>query len=153
MSEELRAAAWVAETVPVSITEDADGYGRRPGQTDLERLLEDARTLSPVGIERVAGGWDRHGGARLHEAEKVALHDVEANGRTHEWDDLRNRLLGLTERGEPLVAWRAEHGPVGHKAEDALLAAALALTVADVLDRSHRETLVRPMGEALPWLL
>lgn len=132
---------------------DVDAYGPRPGQTQLERLLEDARTLSPAGIERVADGWDRHGGARVHEAEQAALHDIEAAGRTQEWHDLRTRLLGLTERGEPLVAWRAEHGPVGHKAEDALLAAALALTTADVIDREHRDALVRPMGEALPWLL
>ncbi|HEX6538223.1 MAG TPA: hypothetical protein VF155_03475 [Candidatus Dormibacteraeota bacterium] len=137
----------------MSATDDLDGYGPRAGQTPLDRLLEDARTLSPAGIERVAGGWDRHGGDNLHEAQQAALRGIEATGRGGQWDELRNRLLGLTERGEPLVAWREEHGPIGHKAEDALLAAALALTAADVLDREHRAALVRPMGEALPWLL
>ena len=65
---------------------------------------------------------------------------------------LRNQILGLTERGQPLVAWRAEHGPVGHKAEEALLAAALAITAGDALG-PQRATLLRPMAEALPWLL
>ena len=133
---------------------DRDGYGPRPDQTQLQRLLEDCRTLSPAGVERVASGWDKRGEAgAFHEAEAAALKAVEAENRGPEWDRLRNELLGLTERGEPLVAWRREHGEVGHKAEDALLAAALALVAGSDLDRQHRETLRRPMGEALPWLL
>lgn len=132
---------------------DTEGYGARLGQTPLERLLEDCRTLSPAGVERVAQGWEQHGGdGPLHEAEQAALHAIEAARRGSQWDALRNRLLGLTERGQPLVAWRIEHGPTGHKAEDALLAAALALTAGDALDARHRTTLLRPMSEALPWL-
>jgi hypothetical protein len=106
---------------------DADGYGPRPGQSPIERLLEDCRTLSPAGIERVAAGWDGRDAGSFHDAEQAALRAVEQAGRRSQWDQLRNTLLGLTERGEPLVPWRREHGPVGHKAEDALLAAALAL--------------------------
>jgi hypothetical protein len=132
---------------------DSDGYGARPDQTPVERLLEDSRTLSPAGIERIAAGWDGHRQrAAFHEAEKAALHAVEAGGHTTEWDALRNQLLGLTERGEPMVAWRQEHGDVGHKAEDALLAAALALTAGAGVARHHAETLVGPMSDALPWL-
>jgi len=41
----------------------------------------------------------------------------------------------------------------GHHAEAAALGAALALHAAGYLDRAHFETLVRPMAEALPWLL
>ena len=109
--------------------------------------------MSPAGVERVAQGWEhRAGDGGVREAEQAALRAVEATGRSSEWDDLRNRLLGLTERGEPLVAWRAEHGPTGHKAEDALMAAALALTAGDALDAGHRAALLRPMSEALPWL-
>jgi hypothetical protein len=137
----------------VTVSEDADGYGPRPRQTQLERLLEDARTLSPAGVERVAAGWDAHGGARLKHSEQAALRVVEETGRGPQWDELRNRLLGLTERGEPLVAWRAAHGPIGHKAEDALLTAALAITTGETLDHADREALLRPMAEALPWLL
>jgi hypothetical protein len=134
---------------------DVEGYGQRPGQTALERLLEDSRTLSPAGIERVAGGWDQYARdhARYHEAEREALRVIEAADLGDEWDRVRNELLGLTERGSALVSWRAEHGEVGHKAEDALLGAALALTAETRLDAGHRETLVRPMAEALPWLL
>jgi len=136
---------------------DPDGYGARAGQTPLDRLMEDCRTLSPAGIERVAHGWARFGEGEHHAAytaaERAALHLLEQSGRTPEWDDLRNRLLGLTERGTPLVAWRQEHGDTGHRAERALLGAALALLAVPDLDRVHREALLRPMGEALPWLL
>jgi hypothetical protein len=132
---------------------DTEGYGVRPEQTQLERLLEDCRTLSPAGVERVARGWEQFGGdGAIHDAEQAALRAIEASGRGAAWDELRNRLLGLTERGEALVAWRMEHGPTGHKAEDALLAAALAVTAAELLDAEHRTTLLRPMAEALPWL-
>jgi hypothetical protein len=133
---------------------DTEGYGPRPGQTPIERLLEDCRTLSPSGIERVAEGWQQRGPEEAFvQAEQRALHALERSGQGGRWDALRNELLGLTERGTSLVAWRAEHGQVGHQAEDALLAAALALTAGDDLDRAHREILLRPMARALPWLL
>jgi len=133
---------------------DVEGYGQRPGQTPIERLIEDSRTLSPAGIERVAAGWHEHGGTqRYHEAEKAALHALEMSDLGEAWDDLRNRLLGLTERGNALISWRLEHGATGHRAEDALLGAALALTAEQTLDRADRGVLVRPMAEALPWLL
>lgn len=135
---------------------DIEGYGQRPGQTAIDRLLEDSRTLSPAGIERVAAGWDRYGDAdhaRYHDAEGAALHEIETADRGNQWDEMRNQILGLTERGAPLVSWRIEHGDVGHKAENALLGAALALTAGRGLDQHHRETLLRPMAEALPWLL
>jgi hypothetical protein len=136
---------------------DADGYGPRPGQDSIDRLLEDCRTLAPSGIERVAAGWRRYveegGSGPYHEAERAALRTLESTSRIGRWDELRNQLLGLTERGVPLVAWRQEHGEVGHRAESALLGAALGLVVGPDLDRSRRQTLVRPMAEALPWLL
>jgi hypothetical protein len=136
---------------------DRDGYGPRPGQNDIDRLLEDARTLSPLGVERAAEGWTRHAGggdhASWHEAERAALHVLETSRRVGEWDELRNRLLGLTEKGDALVAWRLEHGGVGHSAERSLLGAALALLAGDGLDRGHARVLKAPMGEALPWLI
>ena len=135
---------------------DTEGYGPRPGQSDLERLLEDCRTLSPLGVERVAKGWDRFASGPLnteyHEAEQTALHVVESSGRIEEWDRVRSEILGLTEFGQPLVAWRVEHGEVGHKAENALLGAALALVAGRDLDPRHRQILLRPMADALPWL-
>jgi hypothetical protein len=110
---------------------DRDGYGAREGQSDIERLLEDARTLSPLGVERAAQGWQQHAGggthAPWHEAERAALHALERTRRTQEWDDLRNLVLGLTEHRGALIAWRLEHGETGHRAERALLGAALAL--------------------------
>jgi len=132
---------------------DSDGYGARQGQTPIERLIEDCRTLSPAGIERIAAGWDaNHHHEAFHSAEKAALHTIEAQGKGSDWDVLRNQLLGLTERGTPLISWRLEHGAVGHKAEDALIAAALALSAGSGLPRHDAETLIAPMSEALPWL-
>ena len=151
MAAGLRAAWPLPDTLRMA--EDADGYGPRPGQSEIDRLLEDSRTLSPVGVERVATGWDRHSDGVLREAETQAIRTLQDAGRAQEWDDLRGRILGLTEQGEPLVAWRFEHGPVGDKAEAALIAAALGLTAGDTLDRKHRAALLRPMAEALPWLL
>jgi hypothetical protein len=135
------------------VSVDSDGYGRRPNQPAVERLVEDCRTLGPAGIERIAAAWDRRSPDRYKDAEREALHLVESKGRTAAWDELRNRLLGLTESGVALVAWRAEHGDVGHKAEDALLGAALALVAFPDLDFRHYETLVAALASSLPWLL
>ena len=68
-----------------------------------------------------------------------------------EWDELRNRILDLTERHAALVAWRDEHGEVGHRAEDALLGAALALTARPDLDGT-RGPAAWAMSATLPWL-
>lgn len=137
---------------------DRDGYGARPGQDHIDRLLEDARTLSPLGVERAAQGWVEHAGKGAHpawhEAERAALHALETAKplRSPEWDELRNRILGLTESRSALVAWKVEHGETGHHAEDALLGAALALLAGASLDAEHHRVLTAPMAEALPWL-
>jgi hypothetical protein len=135
---------------------DDDGYGPRQGQSDIDRLLEDARTLSPLGIERAAQGWVRHSDSGAHkawnEAEQAAQEALRKEGRAPAWDELRGRLLGLTEREGALVAWRQEHGEIGHHAESALLGAALALLARPGLDAPHTRTLLAPMAEALPWL-
>jgi len=134
---------------------DAEGYGAK--DQGLDRLIADARVLSPAGIERVAWGWDRHEDPRImerfHEAERAALRVLEKNNRGPQWDEVRQRILDLTEGRSSLEDWKAEHGDVGHKGERALLAAALAILARDKLDREHYATLVRPMSEALPWLL
>jgi hypothetical protein len=138
------------------MTIDREGYGPREGQSDIDRLLEDARTLSPLGVERAAQGWVSHAGAGAHEswheAEQAALHVIETTLRAMAWDELRNRILGLTENKGSLVAWRQEHGETGHHAESALLGAALALMAQPQLDKTHRAVLLAPMAEALPWL-
>jgi len=134
---------------------DAEGYGAK--DQGFDRLIGDARVLSPAGIERVAWGWDRHEDPRImerfHEAERAALRVLEKNNRGPQWDEARKRILDLTEGRSSLEDWKAEHGDVGHKGERALLAAALAILARDKLDREHYATLVRPMSEALPWLL
>jgi hypothetical protein len=136
---------------------DAEGYGYRPGDEGLERMLADAHVLSPAGIERAAWGWDRHEDPallqRFHDAERVGLRVLEQGDRTPAWDDARKRILDLTEGRSSLVSWKAEHGEVGHKAERALLGAALALLTRDKLTHEQYVTLVRPLAEALPWLL
>jgi hypothetical protein len=135
---------------------DADGYGYKPDEKGPARLLEDLRTFSPLGIERAAAGWDEHAARRIdrfRDAERTAMRDLEEADMTATWDDLRRLILDLTEGRASLVAWRAEHGDTGHRAEDATMGAALGLLARDKIDRKAYETLVRPLAEALPWLL
>lgn len=135
---------------------DAEGYGFPEHKRTIARLMEDVRILSPAGVERVAQGWDEHVGETglpaFREAEKAALHAIEQADRGAAWDEVRRTLFGLTESGAALISWRAEHGDMGHKAENAAFAAALGL-LADGLIGRQQETLLRPMAEALPWLL
>ncbi len=135
---------------------DAEGYGYPEHQRTIARLMEDVRVLSPSGVERVATGWDEHVGDKglpaFREAEKAALHAIEKADRGPAWDEVRRTLFGLTESGQALISWRAEHGELGHKAESAAFAAALGL-LADGISKEQQATLLRPMAEALPWLL
>ena len=123
----------------------------------VERLLSDLRVMSGAGIERAAWGWARHGGEagleRYREAERAAVHLLEAEGRGEAWESLRRQILDLTEGRGSLVAWRAEHGPAGHGAEQAALGAGLGLLAGAGLDRDDLIFLLHPMDEALPWLL
>ena len=136
---------------------DAEGYGFPEHQPTLARLMEDIRVLSPAGVERVARGWDLHVGTKglteFQEAEKVATHAIEQADRGPAWDQVRSSLFGLTESGDALVSWKAEHGDVGHKAEQAAFAAALGLVASNLVSKAQSAILMRPMAEALPWLL
>ncbi len=136
---------------------DADGYGFPEHQPTLARLIEDIRVLSPAGVERVAHGWDLHVGTRglkeFQVAEKAALHAIEQADRGPAWDQVRSSLFGLTESGDALVSWKAEHGDIGHKSEQAAFAAALGLVASNLISKEQAATLMRAMAEALPWLL
>lgn len=136
---------------------DAEGYGFPEHERSLRRLIEDIRVLSPAGVERAAQGWDRH--ARLgnmtamEEAEKAAVAAIEKADRGPAWDEVRRNLFGLTESGAALVSWKAEHGDHGHKAESAAFMAALGLVAGSLISKEQAKTLMRPLSEALPWLL
>jgi hypothetical protein len=136
---------------------DAEGYGFPEHQRTLARLMDDIRVLSPAGVERAATGWDTHVGKdglpALHAAEKAAVHAIEQADRGAAWDEVRRSLFGLTESGGALISWKAEHGEVGHKAENAAFAAALGLVAGGLISDEQVATLMRPMAEALPWLL
>jgi hypothetical protein len=136
---------------------DAEGYGFPEHKRTIARLMEDVRILSPAGVERVAQGWDEHvgesGRGAFREAEKAALHAIEQADRGAAWDEVRRTLFGLTESGAALISWRAEHGDLGHKAENAAFAAALGLLADGLISKPQQEALLRPMAEALPWLL
>lgn len=136
---------------------DAEGYGFPEHDRTLSRLIDDLRVMGPAGVERAAEGWNRHAAghahAAFHEAEKSATHAVEQNNRGEAWGELRRSLFGMTESGQALVSWKVEHGDVGHSAEDAAFAAALGLVAAEYINAEQFNTLVRPMAEALPWLL
>jgi hypothetical protein len=139
------------------VSVDAEGYGFPEHQRTLARLMDDVRVLSPAGVERAAMGWDRHVGKHglqaLRDAEKAALEAIEKADRGPAWDEVRRNLFGLTESGVALVSWKAEHGDVGHKAEDAAFMAALGLVAGSLISKEQAATLMRPMAEALPWLL
>jgi len=135
---------------------DAEGYGFPEHQRTLSRLIDDIRVLSPAGVERAAQGWDRHAGmheGEMHAAEKAALHAIEQSDRGPAWDEVRRNVFGLTESGQALVSWKAEHGDTGHKGEQAAFMAALGLVAGNLIRKHEFNTLVRPMSEALPWLL
>ncbi len=135
---------------------DAEGYGFPEHQRTLSRLIDDIRVLSPAGVERAAQGWDRHARmhqAEMHEAEKAAVHAIETADRGPAWDEVRRNLFGLTESGQALVSWKAEHGDVGHKGEQAAFMAALGLVAGNLIPKEQFNVLVRPLAEALPWLL
>lgn len=136
---------------------DAEGYGFPEHQKTLSRLIDDIRVLGPAGVERAAQGWDRHarlqGLQSIHEAEKAAVHAIEKADRGPAWDEVRRNLFGLTESGGALVSWKAEHGDIGHKAEDAAFMAALGLVAGNLIGKEQANALLRPMSEALPWLV
>jgi hypothetical protein len=137
---------------------DLEGYGYTATDRGINRLLDDCRTLSPAGIERAAWGWDRHEKDphlmdRLRSGEKEAERAIDSSGRKGEWDNAIRAILDLTEGRKSLVSWKAEHGQVGHKAERAALAAGLAVTARDLIPHETYAILVRPLAEALPWLL
>src|SRR5256886_13017335 len=136
---------------------DPEGYGYGPHEAGSDRLLTGAGRLSPAGIERAAWGWDRHEDPtamqRFRDGERAALRMLEQANRAQPWDDAKKRILDLTEARTSLVSWKAEHGDVGHKAERALLGAALGILTRDRLSHEQYVTLGRPISEALPWLL
>lgn len=136
---------------------DRDGYGYPATERGIDRLMTDTRTLSPAGIERVAWGWDRHEDPRelerFREGEKAALKAIESANRGPEWEQVRRTVLDLTEGRSSLVSWRVEHGDIGHKAERAMLGAALGIVARDRISHDQYRSLVRAMAEALPWLL
>lgn len=136
---------------------DAEGYGFPEHQKTISRLIEDIRILSPSGVERAAQGWDRHarlhGLEEMHKAEKAAVHAIEQADRGAAWDEVRRNLFGLTESGGALISWKAEHGEIGHKAEDAAFMAALGIVAGHLITKDQQATLQRPLSEALPWLL
>ncbi|HEV3232388.1 MAG TPA: hypothetical protein VG245_09050 [Candidatus Dormibacteraeota bacterium] len=136
---------------------DRDGYGYGSDDHGVPRLLEDLRTLSPAGIERIAAGWQRieEVGAldRFHDAERAALRALEEADLGPRWDEVKRQVLDLTEGRSSLVAWRAEHGEIGHRAEAAALGAVLALVATGRISGEDLRALVEPMAESLPWLL
>ena len=67
--------------------------------------------------------------------------------------EFRRKLFGLTESAGALINWKARHGQLGHKAENAAFGAALGLFSREHLTREQYASLVEPMAEALPWLL
>jgi hypothetical protein len=130
-------------------------HQHQTGADAISRLESDLRTFSPAGIDRVAWGWRQHEADPevFLSAERAAIHAIEAADRGPLWADLRRTLTDLMDGGGSLLSWKEEHGPVSHTAERAVYGAALALLAGDQLTHGQYVELVRPLAEALPWLL
>jgi hypothetical protein len=128
-------------------------YG--PNSTQVERLLSDARVLGPSGIERIA--WARRHlflpAGQAEAAEGEAHRAVSAAGLERAWEAAEADLRGMVEGHHAQQSWQAEDPAVDRTAEDAALNAILALVVKDELGHDEYRTLVKPMADALPWLL
>jgi hypothetical protein len=130
--------------------------GQGASSERLRRLLDDSRVLGPSGIERIAWGWRRHAADGLAEVDQAAGRAREAlreAGREEAWQALEREVRAMTEGHHAASAWQAEAEGAGRTAEDATLHAALALLAEDLVDHSSYRALVKPMSEALPWLL
>ncbi|MBO0704034.1 MAG: hypothetical protein J2P39_01820 [Candidatus Dormibacteraeota bacterium] len=128
-------------------------YG--PNSTQVERLLSDARVLGPSGIERIA--WARRHlilpAGQAEAAEVEARGVVSAAGLERAWEAAESDLRGMVEGHYAQQSWQAEDPVVDRTAEDAALNAILALVVKEELGRDEYRALVKPMADALPWLL
>jgi hypothetical protein len=134
---------------------DLDGYGFDSADP-FARLTEDVRVLAPSGIERISDAFKQLAQgerAGAYAAATVrATEALENSGRIREYDKFVETLFGLTESATALVDWAAEHGDAGHRAEQALRGAALALAAGDLVDADTRRVLTAPAADALPWL-
>src|SRR2546426_55390 len=95
----------------------------------------------------------------VHERDTASPHQGRIRGassradRGHAWQESRRSIFDMTEGRRALASWQYEHGDIGHKAERAAYGAALGIFARDRLKHDQYVTLVRPMAEALPWLL
>jgi hypothetical protein len=137
------------------MTGDALGAQYGPNSPQVERLLSDARVLGPSGIERIA--WARRHrvlpAGQAEAAEEEARRALAAAGLDGAWEAAESDLRGMIEGHYAQQSWQAEDPVVDRPAEDAALNAILALVVQSELGHQEYQTLVKPMAEALPWLL
>ncbi|HZV50237.1 MAG TPA: hypothetical protein VFD49_10775 [Candidatus Dormibacteraeota bacterium] len=118
----------------------------------IQRLLADARVLGPSGIERVAWGWRRYARSELDACDHACARAetaIRSAGLLPALETAEEELRQITHGQE----WRAEDPATGRTAAEAARRAALALMGRDWLSHEEYRTLVKPMSEALPWLL
>ncbi len=115
----------------------------------VKRLVDDARVMGPSSIERVVWGWRRYGQA-TEDAHRRALEVV---GEDPAWQEAEHAIRSMTEGHSAMEVWRATDEETGRTAEEAALHAALALVARGRISKEDYHALVKPMAEALPWLL
>jgi hypothetical protein len=118
----------------------------------IQRLLSDARVMGPSGIERVAWGWRRYAQPELSSCDQACMRaeeKIRSAGLQPALEAAEQELRQVTHGQE----WQAEDQLTGRTAAEAARRAALALIARDWLSHEEYRTLVKPMSEALPWLL
>ncbi|HLH71394.1 MAG TPA: hypothetical protein VKY90_20820 [Candidatus Dormibacteraeota bacterium] len=127
--------------------------GNVPRHPDgIQRLLSDTRVLGPSGIERVAWGWRRYARSELDACDHAcakAEAAIRSAGLQPALQAAEQELRQVTHGQE----WQAEDQLTGRTAAEAARRAALALIAQDWLSHGEYRALVKPMSEALPWLL
>ncbi|GAC1652631.1 MAG: hypothetical protein NVS9B1_00450 [Candidatus Dormibacteraceae bacterium] len=113
--------------------------------SDVERLLEDLRTIGPIGIERAVTAWRRADDAE----DRIRRSALGRAADDPEWLAAEAMVFEVA-KGE---SWMSIDQTDRDSAVDAALDALLAILDRKQLGEDRYRRLAGPMATALPWLL